>query len=194
MTYAEAGYSTRWINLIPGRSGDRLNRIFGSLKKPGHAGLSDLQGVDATSEMSPLEQRLTDFQTAISHTSMYLPSGFASGLNRQFANMLDEDSWEEEDELPTHSALETFLEVLRRTRTKRRPGIGSNGRGSITAFWSANTSRLTIECLPSGLVSWVLTRSYPDSRIERAGADCMPDRLMEVLAPYAPEVWFDQPG
>ena len=92
----------------------------------------------------------------------------------------------------TLGSLQAFLLMLIATQTKARPGLGTNGRGSITAFWREGQNRLTIDCLPSGITRWVLTRLYPSGKVERAAAECQPQRLLEVLKAYNPEVWFGQ--
>jgi hypothetical protein len=148
------------------------------------------QQVSASYHRTSPEQRLVDFQSAISDVSMHLPTGFATGLNRQFANMFDDDAWEAGDDLPTLNALNTFLTVLRHLCTQKRPGIGTNGRGSITAFWKEGDNRLTVECYAEGLTKWVLTRIRENGHTERAAGDCKAARLPICLQPYEPGVWF----
>ena len=192
MTYVDATSHSFSPALVPGRASDTINRFFGGLKKAGQAGYIDFGGNNATSWRTPLEQRLNEVQRAISSMSMHLPQGFSAGLNQQFANLMDEDAWEDDDEFPIVDALSTFLNVLISTRTNRRPGIGTNGRGSISAFWTNGGNRLTVECLPSGSISWVLTRADASGQVERAAGVCGLGRLNDVLRPYRPEVWFDQ--
>jgi hypothetical protein len=150
------------------------------------------QQVSASYHRTSPEQRLVDFQSAISDVSMHLPTGFATGLNRQFANMFDDDAWEAGDELPVVETLRTFLTILIQTNTQRRPGIGTNGRGSITAAWTEGDNRLTVESDAAGRTTWVLTRIRENGGVERAAGDCLAARLLEVLYPYKPGVWFGQ--
>ena len=124
---------------------------------------------------------------------MHLPSGFAAGLSQQFANLMNDNAWEEEDELIGSEAVTAFLLVLIYTVTKRRPGIGTNGQGSITASWTVGANRLTIECLPTGRVSFVLSRETVEGDVERAAfGPIRPDRILNLLAPFGPGVWFDR--
>lgn len=105
---------------------------------------------------------------------------------------MDDDAWEDDDELLSTEALNTFLLALIHTQTNRRPGIGTNGRGSITAAWTQVGNRLTIECLPSGKASLLLTRITDDGEVERAAFGPLhPSRICGVLAPFDPEIWFD---
>lgn len=144
------------------------------------------------SEQTLRQKRLQDIQIMVSGASRHLPKGFSSGLNSQFANMLADDAWEDSDELPSLRSVKALLLTLITTGAQLRPGIGTNGRGSITAFWREGENRLTIDCLPSGNTRWVLTRVNATGEIERAAAECQPERLREVLDAYRPEVWFGQ--
>lgn len=191
MTYVSTGDFPRGP-LVSGRAYDRINRFFGLLGQVGGAGQIETQESPASSHLSPLEERLRFIQDTISEISMHLPQGFAAGLNRQFANLMDEDAWEDEDELISPHALAAFILALLYTKTNRRPGIGTNGRGSITASWTEGDNRLTIECLPTERVRLILSRRGDDGEIERAAFDPMrPERVSDVLVPFHPEVWFD---
>jgi hypothetical protein len=84
--------------------------------------------------MSDREKRLEEIKQIISNHSSQLPEGCAERLSVQFANMMADDAWEDNDELPSSDALSAFLLWLMRCGDVR-PGIGTNGRGSITAFY-----------------------------------------------------------
>ena len=101
--------------------------------------------------MSDRERRLEEIQQIISDHSSQLPEGGAERLCEQFAKMMAEDAWEDGDELPSFVALNAFLRML--TATKAMPGIGSNGRGSITAFYQDGDMRHTVDFLPTGGIS-----------------------------------------
>lgn len=182
-TQASGGFSS-FANTVVGD----VRRIF----KFGQAGQLVLEDDRTRSEVTPRERRLEEIQRFISGNSMHLPKGFAVGLNGQFANMMADDAWEDDDALPSMHSLKAFLLMLISTKAAQRPGIGTNGRGSITAFWRDGENRLTIDCLPSGNTRWVLTRVNAKGEIERAAAECQPHRLREVLNAYRPEVWFGQ--
>jgi len=190
MNYIDAQY----VPHFPGGDNDSLydylNNIVRGLKSVGPLGFVQLDNSDASSEMSQRERRLLEIQTAISSVSMHLQTGFSHGLSRQFYELLDEDAWEDEDVLPDMSSVRTFLQVLVGTDGNRRPGIGTNGRGSVTAFWLADGNRLTVECLPEERITWVLTREL-DGETVRAAGESRPARLLHELTPYNPEIWFD---
>lgn len=191
MSYVDAGSFARGP-LVSGLAYDRINRFFDLLGQPGGAEYLNPDDAYSLAQRSPLEKRLRSVQGAVSNMSMHLPQGFASGLRRQFANMMDGDAWEVEDDLISLKALNTFLLLLRSTNTKCRPGIGTNGCGSVTATWTKGGNRLTIECLASGRVTVVVSRVRSDGEVERAAFDQIrPDRVSAILAPFDPEVWFD---
>lgn len=191
MTYVDTIMHTSG-SLALERAYDEINHLWGQFGRVVSASRGETQDSRSSPDLSPLEKRLKFVQDAISKVSMHLPPGFAVGLNRQFANMMDDDAWEDDDELVSPVALKTFIQTLIHTDTKRRPGIGTNGRGSVTAFWTEGDNRLTIECLPTGKVTMVLSRRLEDGGIERAAFDAtVPQRVRAILAPYDPEVWFD---
>ena len=191
MTYVDAGSFSKSL-LVPGQAYDKVIRLVGLLGRAGGTDNRSLPSQRHLSQRNLVEDRLRYVQETVSKISMHLPHGFATGLNRQFANLMDSDAWEDDDELVSPGALTAFLNTLLYTKTLRRPGIGSNGRGSITASWTEGANRLTIECLPSGLASLVLSRSGKNGEVERAAfSPIRPERVREVLAPFGPEVWFD---
>jgi hypothetical protein len=102
--------------------------------------------------MTPREMRLNEIQRIISDHSSLLPKGFAADLNEQFAAMMADDAWEDDDELPSLTALRAFVSALIEWPTDCRPGIGTNGRGSITAYYRVGGVRHTYDFLPSGRV------------------------------------------
>lgn len=191
MTYVDTANFPRGP-LVAGRAYDRINSFFGRLGQAVGSENLDTDIALASAKRNPVEDRLRLIQETISEISMHLPSGFALGLNRQFANLMDVDAWEDDDELISPEALSAFLLTLVHTQAKRRPGIGTNGRGSVTAAWTDDGNRLTVECLPSGKASLVLTRIAGGGEVERAAfGPIRPQRICRVLVPFDPEVWFD---
>ena len=192
MTFLDTGVIPQSTPPIAGQTYERHNRIFECLANSRSCRCLDIGKPAATSQRSPQESSLKMIQDSISDVSMHLPHGFAAGLNRQFANLMDEDAWEEEDKLISSGALTVFLTAILYTGTNRRPGIGTNGWGSVTASWRADKNRLIVECLPSGYTSLLLSNVADDGTIERAAFQAIrPDRILSVLKPFSPEVWFD---
>ena len=190
MTYVDGGDFWREL-LVPGKAYDAINRFVDKFRPIGGVGKIEAQESPVALVLKPVEERLRYIQEAISNVSMHLPEGFAMGLNRQFANLMDEDAWENDDDLIGSKALTTFILTLRSSGTKKRPGIGTNGRGSITASWTEGENRLTVECLPTGDVSIVLARKGVNEEIERAAfGPIRPKRIREVISPFGPEIWF----
>jgi hypothetical protein len=73
---------------------------------------------------------------------------------------------------------------------KLRPGLGATSDGHIVAAWTTGRDRLTVECMPSDDVRWVVTR-YLDGVRKVSSANTAPvDQLRALLAPLKPEVWF----
>lgn len=191
MTYVDVSAFSRGP-LVAGQAVDVINRIFGSLGQVRGADSIEGAGYSTLSGLRAQEKNLREVQDSISKISMHLPKGFASGLNRQFANLFDEDAWEEEDELIGHKAASAFSQFLIATGTNTRPGIGTDGRGSITASWSAGKNRLIVECLPTGKVSLIVSRDGQKGEIERiASGPLNLERATKMLNSFDPGVWFD---
>ena len=174
--------------IIPGYAYDTINRIFDAAA-PGRSSPTFANQFAPVSE-DKVKRRLGEIHGDISKFSMYLPVGFSQGLNRQFANMMDEDAWEDDDELIDRSALNTFLNTLYATRTLVRPVIGTNGRGSVTAFWHSGSDFLTIDSYANGKVAWALAKTLGTHEPEQAAGRSTTSRILDVLSPFDPEVWF----
>jgi hypothetical protein len=101
--------------------------------------------------MSDRERRLEEIQRIISARSSQFPEGCAERLSGQFARMMADDAWKNDDELPSLIALEEFLSLLERDLLlwARNFGIGTDGCGSITAFWREGDVRYTVNFSPT---------------------------------------------
>ena len=164
--------------LVPGRAHHAINRFFGLLGQVGGA--------------ATVARTATHASPQIAEVAMHLPTGVARGLNRQFANLLDDEAWEDEDEFISLHSLTAFIMVLVSASPARRPGIGTNGKGSITASWTRGVNRLTVECLPSGRLNVMMSRQVDGDEPERAAfTSIRPSRLPEIVQPFGPEIWFD---
>lgn len=133
-----------------------------------------------------------DFFTALSSISMHFDLNFRNGLIRQVRSLLDEENWDPDDELPQAGAITTFLRVLLISKASSRPGLGSNGKGSITAAWTVGSNRLTLECYKDDRVVFLLSRKRNDGMVDRAAGETQVGRLMAALSTYEPNVWFHQ--
>ena len=102
---------------------------------------------------------------------------------------MDIENWEEDDAPVARESFNTLLRMLTLIKPVRRPGLGSTSSGHIIAAWTNQTNRLTIECLPSDRVRWVLSHVI-DGICESAAGEVQLIRLQAVLAPYSPNLWF----
>jgi hypothetical protein len=140
---------------------------------------------------SALEGTLDRFQQRLSDMSRYMPDGFALGISKQFSQMLDEDAWEDVDAVPESQSLDTLIQVLIATSSQRRPGIGTDGLGSISAYWDAENGRLTIDCLPDLSVKVLFSRRQNDGNVARGSFRCKANMVSAGLAAWNPGIWFD---
>lgn len=193
MTTVDIDFTSDRVSPITGRLREGFHGAFRLLASGGTYRALAYEGTDELgSSLSPLEANLRDIQSAITAISMHLPKGFAVGLKTQFANMLDPDEWDSRDKLISTEAVNCFLVLLIHSRAQKRPGIGTNGKGAVSAFWRSGTDRLTVSCHPTGEVTWVISYTPEDGEPEKAAGTCKANRLLKVLAPFEPERWFDQ--
>lgn len=194
MTCVDVNFRPGRVNPVTGRIKDHWQGAMRLLASG--AGSPEFDAPDAADELgsnlTALERNLRDVQSAISAISMHLPPGFAVGLKSQFANMLDAEEWDPRDQCIDIGAVSCFLVLLITTHAEKRPGIGTDGKGGVAAFWHSGGDRLTVTCLPSGDVTWVMSHAVADGSKERVAGICRANRLMEILAPFDPGRWFDQ--
>lgn len=119
------------------------------------------------------EGRLRELVQLVASFSMHLPAGFASNLSKQLSFMMSPDVWDESDRLPALVSLKTLMNIIRLLGILRKPGLGSNGRGSITAFWTSGRNEMTLDFLPDGSAVWFV-KIFPkigDAIIESSRGD-----------------------
>ena len=151
------------------------------------------QTVPIVADSTTIEERLFDKRAALkmktAAVAMHLDGEWRNSLFRQLDSLLDVQSWDQSDQLADDASFFTFLRMIIFVRPARRPGIGLGYNGNVVAAWTTGRNRLTIECLPRDQARWVLAR-FIDDDCERAAGISPIHRIPEVLAPYAPEIWF----
>jgi hypothetical protein len=162
------------------------------LRKPSPASISP------EPEGQSLERRvfdaLAEAKILTSHVAMHLKSETRERLFRQLDSLHDIDEWENGDEPINKSSFQTFLKAILTIRPERRPGLGLSHIGNVIAAWTTARDRLTIECLPSDRVSWVLARYDDTDEPARFAGQTSVSELVEGLAPHRPERWFSHAG
>ncbi len=141
-----------------------------------------------------LEERLfssrSEFKVYASSVSMHLGREWLTKLFSQVDSALDAEEWDPRDPPPRLATAKTFIRMLLLLQVKTKPGLGVSNSGNFVAAWTNEQNRLTVECFPEDKVRWVLSR-VSDSDIERAAGEGRIERLKDFIAPYKPEIWFD---
>lgn len=157
--------------------------------------------VDAKRRPSSLADALYDsrasFKLRVANVAMHLSTEWRKKFFKQVDSLLDEDEWDERDLPITDSSFVTLIRTVLFTKAKRRPGLGATSNGHVIAAWTTvSDDRLTIECLGDDVVRWtvVIRVGTADDRDELAAGETWVERLLEVLAPYGPDRWFDDEG
>lgn len=126
--------------------------------------------------------------------SMLFDPDWHTRLFHQLDLLMDSEEWDPADIPVTKDSFATLLRLLMILRNKRRPGLGIANGGNIIATWSIQAGdRLTVECLPSDRVRWIVTKPL-DEGTESAVGETNLDRLLVNLEPYNPEHWFAHEG
>lgn len=140
-----------------------------------------------------LEEQLFDATAKIkiltSQVAMHLDRAWRNRLFQQLDSLHDPDEWDPADEPVKESSFATFLKAICQIRPSVRPGLGVTHHGRLIAAWTVGKNRLTIEFLPGDRVRWVISR-YPDGELEQFAGQTTVVRLLDSLAPHAPEEWF----
>jgi hypothetical protein len=147
--------------------------------------------LDRSAPESALERKLERFQRKLSDMSMHLPYGFSLGLGRQFSRMLSDNAWDDEDPLPSDDCVDTLIHLLIATGTNTRPGVGTDGRGSVSAYWHSEEGRLTIDFMPDLSIRILVSRTADGGDVVRGVLRCKANQVMQFLRPYGSEIWFD---
>lgn len=140
-----------------------------------------------TEEMLFSSRAMAKRQTSL--VSMRMDKDYRSALFRQLDSLLDSEEWQEGDIPLSVQSYTTFLKLLFLLIPGRRPGLALTGKGNILAIWQNGANRLTIECLPSDKVKWVLAYEV-DGEMERVAGQAHLNRLSEHLAAFNLERWF----
>lgn len=142
-------------------------------------------------EAQSVRSLLVGYMIVLSQLSMHFERDLRLSLARRLKLLLNEENWDDEEQLPSQNAFLTLLRCMLVMGAKASPSIGSNGRGSLSATWIAGGNRITLECGDRDKVSFVLSRKLGDAPTEQAAGHTTVERLAEILAPYQPEVWFN---
>lgn len=103
-----------------------------------------------------LAARLVSTQRELSLVSMYLSPAFRTGTMRQLANLLDPDSWDEDDDLLDLQSVRSFARAMAVLRPTKRPMLGLSSKGNLLAMWGSDVSRLSFEHLANDEIKWFI--------------------------------------
>ena len=129
--------------------------------------------------------RLTSLKAATAEAAVQLDSVWRSGLFRQLDELLDDETWDAADTLPTLASYRTFLRVIAALGHPSRPSLGCGDNGDIIASWVRDGDQLTIECHDGGQLKWALARVVSRETQVAAGT-CDVATLPPRLVRYEP--------
>jgi hypothetical protein len=129
-------------------------------------------------------------KTKTASIAMHVSKEWLFLFYRQLDSLMDPENWEDDDTPITDESFATLLRMLLYVKPEKRPGLGATSTGNIIATWTKDKERLTIECLPSDKVRWVLSVYINNERESAAGVTSL-KRLLDVLSPYVPQHWFE---
>ncbi len=127
---------------------------------------------------------------AMSQVAMHVDRQFRNKLFSQIDTLHDLDEWDEDDNPINKDSFLTFIKGILNINPSKLPGLGLSHDGNLIAAWIQGKNRLILEFLPdNNRVEWVVSR-YFDEELDRATGKTPVLRLLDCLAPYDPEIWF----
>jgi hypothetical protein len=125
---------------------------------------------------------------------MHLRAEWRDGFFRQLDSLLSSENWDPDDVPPDRESFATLLRMLLSLRPDRRPGLGATANGLMIAAWTIGEDRLTIKCLPSDRVSWVVFCQNEMGTREVKSGKCDLLSLGVELNSFSTERWFNAPN
>lgn len=147
----------------------------------------------APAAVPSLEEALFKNRAQLKVMTSIVAMHFSEATRRWLFEALDEllnpESWHEDDTFLNPNSFGTYLRVLTYQRGVRPASLGVSNAGNLLAAWIGDDHRLTMEFLPSDQVRWALSHGTAETR-ELAAGQCALKRLTVVLSPYDAAAWF----
>jgi len=128
---------------------------------------------------------------AMSQVAMHVDRKFRDKLFSQIDALHDLDEWNADDNPIDKYSFVSFIKGILQINPQRYPSLGLSNDGNLMVAWIQDKNRLIVEFLPNDRVEWVISR-YVDEEIDRASGETSIPRLLDRLAPYHPEIWFNK--
>lgn len=135
---------------------------------------------------------LASFKSHTAQVSMHLGREWRDKLFSQLDTLLDEKEWEPNDLPPTLQSFSTLLRILLKLMPEKKPAIAATMDGILIAGWAEGRNRLTIHCLPNDNLLWFVTRDFGEGDPLKGGGTASLNRLLSVIGPYEPGIWFNR--
>lgn len=180
----------RAMQLIPpGRKlvQDQIDRSVARLRATGTPALGTPS--PGTGNTERLYDANASFKVFTSQVAMHLDDDWRKKLFRSLDNLLDPESWEDDDLPPALVSFQTLMRLLLLLKPERRPGLGIDNSAHLVAAWTEGVNRLTVTCLENDHLAWTLRRQTRDGLVRAAGSNKI-TMMPKVLEPYEPSVWF----
>ena len=137
-----------------------------------------------------LRTRNYELKAMIAIVAMHLDDAWRSMLHSSLDRLLDVDDWEDGFEIADLQSFSTFLRAIVYIHPTKRPGVGLSQRGTFLSAWRHDSDRLVLEYLPADEIRWVISRTIDGEKESGAGTTQI-HRIPEVIAPYNPELLFN---
>lgn len=147
-----------------------------------------------TQLVSSLPNRLFNassvLKVAVSQVSMHLSDEWRRWLFRKIDQLHETEDWEETDATITRDSFMNFLRLVLQVGPLGRFSLGVSEGGNLLTGWVRDKDTLSIEFAGPEEVRWSVVRFIGGQREIAAGRNSR-GRLLQVLAPYSPEIWFE---
>ena len=129
-----------------------------------------------------------DLKVFFSQFSMHLSPQWREGLFRQLDEILDCETWEEDEKLPDSAGWKTLLRLVIYYKFKVRPGLGFR-EGHPLIMWTNEDTRITLECRSADKIHWVASRRV-DQEMDIAAGESTISMLRDHLTAFNTNSWL----
>lgn len=144
--------------------------------------------LQAIPDGSLLSQKRLDLKKSLASISWHLSFDVRTLILKRLDQILEEDEWHTDDQLPDLASWNTFLRMTVYSRPKKVPGITFHN-GSTIAYWDYKDIRVTIECMKDDRIKWTASKLVEGEREISAG-EALVKRLAQVLSAYNEDSWL----
>lgn len=132
---------------------------------------------------------LTTFVLRLSNVSMHLPAGWREEIFAELQYLIDYESWDPDDTLPSLESFGQLLKFIIYARSRDVPRLAVSNGGNLVGVWANDSTRLLLEFFAAGEILWSYA-ARSAAGVEVATGRSPLSMTLHRLAGFEPEQWF----